>query len=69
MEEFGGIPLHEAMISHGMFPLIVFMLFANMAIILAIKCASDHLYHRLRWKLPSQKDAYDLRQDFQANDD
>ena len=40
MEEFGGIPLHEAMISHGMFPLIVFMLFANMAIILAIKCAA-----------------------------
>jgi hypothetical protein len=37
----GGIPLHEAMISHGMFPFIVFMLFANMAIIiLAINCAA-----------------------------
>ena len=59
------------MISRGMFP---FILLADVAIILitleilAIKLHAAIEIYQLRWKLPSQKDAYDLRQDFLTED-
>jgi hypothetical protein len=37
--------------------------------ILALKLRAAIELYQLRWKLPSQKDAYDLRQDFLTEDD
>jgi hypothetical protein len=65
----------EAMISRCMFPFIVFILLADVAIILitleilALKLRAAIELYRLRWKLPSQKYAYGLRQDFLTEDD
>jgi hypothetical protein len=55
------------MISHDIFPLIVFMLHMYLLMWLHMYYISDHLY-QYRWKLPSRKDAY-LANDDWANDD